>query len=181
LGDHISWEHAFQSHNQLVAMQAYIEHCEDYYVGKHKTNAMCGIDPESKILLDHPYDTNSLTPNAPYYNSDVYFEENLNNNHESDFDNDMGNPNLSQSIYGDFNTIHNSVAIVENLVAFFSHVVPITFCHMDPTIFQVRTKDLCDAPHANLILLHFITTFFEFNMHLVMVEMITIATTSHMD
>jgi hypothetical protein len=93
----------------------------------------------------------------------------------------MENPNLSQSIYGDLNAIFNSVAIIKNLVAFLPHVAPITFCHMDPTIFQVRTKDLCDAPHANLILLHFITTFFEFNMHLVMVEMIAIATTSHMD
>jgi len=34
LGDDIAWEHAFQSHNQFVAMQAYIEHCEDYNVGK---------------------------------------------------------------------------------------------------------------------------------------------------
>jgi hypothetical protein len=59
--DHISWENTFQSHTQSVAMQPYIEHCKDYYVGKHKTNAMCGIDHESKILLDHPYDINSLT------------------------------------------------------------------------------------------------------------------------
>jgi hypothetical protein len=34
LGDHISWQHAFQSHNQSIAMQAYIEHCEDYYMSK---------------------------------------------------------------------------------------------------------------------------------------------------
>jgi hypothetical protein len=30
LGDHISWEHTFQSHNQLVAMQVYIKHRKDY-------------------------------------------------------------------------------------------------------------------------------------------------------
>ncbi len=180
LGDHISWKHTFQSHNQLVAMQACIEHCEDYYVGEHKTNAMCGIDHESKILLDHPYDTNSLTPNAPYYNNDEYFEKDLNDNHEFDFDNDMENPNLSQSIYGDLNAIPNSIAIVKNLVTFLSHVVPITFCHMDPTIFQVRTKDFHDAPHTNLILQHFTTTFIEFNMHPIMVEMIAV-TTVHMD
>jgi hypothetical protein len=51
---------------------------------------------------------------------------------------------------------------------------------MDPTTFQVRMKDLRDAPHANRILQHFTTTFIKFNMHLVMVEMIAIATT-HMD
>jgi hypothetical protein len=65
LGDHISWEHAFQSHNQSIAMQAYIEHCKDYNVGKHKANEMHGIDHESKILLDHLDDTNFLTPNSP--------------------------------------------------------------------------------------------------------------------
>jgi hypothetical protein len=34
--------------------------------GQAQNKSMCGIDHESKILLDHPYDTNSLTPNAPY-------------------------------------------------------------------------------------------------------------------
>ncbi len=51
---------------------------------------------------------------------------------------------------------------------------------MDPTAFQVRTKDLCDAPHADLILQHFITTLIEFNMHPVIVEMI-VTTIAHMD
>jgi hypothetical protein len=41
-------------------------------------------------------------------------------------------------------------------------------------------KDLPDVPHANPILQHFTTTFIKFNMHLVIVEMIAIATT-HMD
>jgi hypothetical protein len=57
-----------------------------------------GIDHESKILLDHPHDTNFLAPNAPYYNSDEYFEKDPNKNHESEFENDMENPNLSQSM-----------------------------------------------------------------------------------
>jgi hypothetical protein len=92
----------------------------------------------------------------------------------------MENPSLSQSIYGDLYAIPNSTAIVENLVIFLPHVAPITFCHMDLTIFPVRTKDFHDAPHANLILQHFATTFIEFNMHPIMVEMIAIATT-HMD
>jgi hypothetical protein len=92
----------------------------------------------------------------------------------------MENPNLSQFIYGDLNAIPNSTTIVENLMASLSHVVPITFCHMDPTTFQVRTKDLHDALHANLIFQHFTTTFIEFNMHPIMVEMIVVATT-HMD
>ncbi len=52
LGDDIAWEHAFQSHNKFVAMQAYIKHCEDYNVGKWKANDMRGTDHESKILLD---------------------------------------------------------------------------------------------------------------------------------
>ncbi len=161
-------------------MQAYIQHCEDYYVGKRKTNEMCGIGHESEILLDHPNDTNFFAPNPPYYNNNEYFEEDPNENHESNFDNDMENPNLSQSIYGDLNAIFNSVAIIKNLVAFLPHVAPITFCHMDPTTFQVRMKDLLDVPHANPILQHFTTTFIKFNMHLVTVEMIAIATT-HMD
>ncbi len=95
MGDDISWEHTFQSHNQSIAMQAYIQHCKDYYVGKRKTNEMSGIDHESKILLDHPNDTNFFAPNPPYYNSNEYFEEDPNENHESNFDNDMENPGLS--------------------------------------------------------------------------------------
>ncbi len=39
-------------------------------------------------------------------------------------------------------------------------------------------NDLHDAPHANSILQHFTTTFIEFNMVPVMVEMIVIATTN---
>jgi hypothetical protein len=73
-------------------------------VGKCKANEMCGIDHESEILLDHPYDTNFLAPNAFYNNSDEYFEEDQNDNHEFTFDNDMENLDLSQFIYGDFNT-----------------------------------------------------------------------------
>jgi hypothetical protein len=180
LGDHISWEQTFQSHNQSIAMQAYKEHCEDYYVGKCKTNEMRGIDHESKILLDHLDDTNFLAPNAPYYNSDEYSKKDLNENHEFDFGNDMENPDLSQSIYGDFNAIPNSTVVAKNLVTSLSHVAPITFCHMDPTTFQVRMKDLHDAPLANPILQHFTTIFIKFNMHLVTVEMIAIART-HMD
>ncbi len=61
-------------------MQAYIEHCEDYYVGKWRTNEMRGTDHESEILFDHPYDTNSLTLNAPYYNNDEYYEDDPNEN-----------------------------------------------------------------------------------------------------
>jgi hypothetical protein len=68
LGDHIS------SHNSSVAMQAYIQHCKDYYVGKCKANEMCGIDHKSEILLDHQDDTNFLAPNAPYNNTNEYFE-----------------------------------------------------------------------------------------------------------
>jgi len=51
---------------------------------------------------------------------------------------------------------------------------------MDPTLFQARMKDFCDVPCVNSILQHFTTTFIEFNMHLVTMEMIAIATT-HMD
>jgi hypothetical protein len=161
-------------------MQAYIEDCKDYYVGKCKTNEIHGIDHESEILLDHPNDTNFLAPNAPYYNSNEYNEEDPNENHEFDFDNDVENPDLSQSIYGDLNAIPNSTTIAKNLVVFLPHVAPITFCHMDSTTFQVRMKDLRDAPHANPILQHFTTTFIKFNTHLVTVEMIAI-TTIHMD
>jgi len=51
---------------------------------------------------------------------------------------------------------------------------------MDPTLFQARMKDFHDVPCVNSILQHFTTTFIEFNMHLVRMEMIAIATT-HMD
>jgi hypothetical protein len=180
LGDHISWEHTFQSHNQSVAMQAYIERCKDYKVGNRKGNQMRGIDHKSEILLDHPNDTNSLAPNAPYYNSDEYCEEDPNDNHEFDFDNDMENPYLSQSIYGDLNAILNSTTIAETLITSLLHVVAITFCHMDLMTFQVRMKNLHDASHANPILQHFTTIFIESNMHLVTVEMIA-ATIAHMD
>jgi hypothetical protein len=59
-------------------MQAYIEHCKDYNVGKRKTNEMHGINHEFEILLHHLDDTNFLAPNAPYYNRDEYFEEDPN-------------------------------------------------------------------------------------------------------
>jgi len=95
LGDHISWEHAFQSYNQFVAMQAYIEHCQDYYVGKERVKEMHGINHESKILLDHPNDTNSLTSNAPYYNNDEYSKDDPNENPIFQFDNGMENLDLS--------------------------------------------------------------------------------------
>jgi hypothetical protein len=85
-------------------------------VGKCKANEMCGIDYKFEILLDNPDDTNYVTPNAPYYNSDEYSKEDPNENHEFDFDNDMENLDLSQSIYGDLNAILNSTAITENLV-----------------------------------------------------------------
>jgi hypothetical protein len=48
---------------------------------------------------------------------------------------------------------------------------------MDPIAFQARMKDLRDAPCANLIFQHFTTTFIEFNMLTVIVEMIVTATT----
>jgi hypothetical protein len=38
-------------------MQAYIEHCEDYYVGKWRTNEMRGTDHESEF-----YWTAHMTP-----------------------------------------------------------------------------------------------------------------------
>jgi hypothetical protein len=41
---------------------------------------MRGTDHESEILLDHPYDTNFLAPNAPYYNNDEYYEDDPNEN-----------------------------------------------------------------------------------------------------
>jgi hypothetical protein len=84
-----------QSHNQFVTMQAYIEHCEDYNAKKRKANDMHGTDHESEILLNHPNDTNFLTPNAPYYNNDEYFENDPNENQQFDFDNDMENLNIS--------------------------------------------------------------------------------------
>ncbi len=48
---------------------------------------------------------------------------------------------------------------------------------MDPIAFQARMKDLRDAPCANLIFQHFTTTFVEFNMLTIIVEMIVTATT----
>jgi hypothetical protein len=66
---------------------------------KPKANEMCGINHESEILLDHPNGTNILTPNAPYYNNDEYFENDLNENHDFDFDNNMKNLEISQFIY----------------------------------------------------------------------------------
>jgi hypothetical protein len=113
---------------------------------------MHGIDHESEILLDHPNGTNFLTPNAPYYNSDEDYEKDPNENHESNFDNDMENPDLSQSIYGELNDILNSAVIAKNVIISLPHVVPITFCHMDPITFQVKMKDFHDVPHANPIL-----------------------------
>ncbi len=50
------------------------------------------------------------------------------------------------------------------------------FHHMDPIVFQAKMKDLCDVPRANSILRHFTTTFIEFSMFPVIVEMIVIAT-----
>jgi hypothetical protein len=88
-------------------------------------------------------------------NNDEYFEDDLNKNHEFDFDNDMENLDLSQFMYGDFNAIPNSTTIAENLVVAVPHVVPIIFCPMDPTMFHVRMKDFCDVPHVNSILQNF--------------------------
>ncbi len=79
----------------ICSMQAYIEHCQDYYVGKQRANEMHGINHESKILLDHPNDINSLTPNAPYYNNDEYSKDDPNENPKFQFDNDMENLDLS--------------------------------------------------------------------------------------
>ncbi len=80
---------------QFIAMQAYIENGEHYYVGKWRANEMCGIDHKSKKLLDHPNDTNSLTPFALYDNNEEYSKNDPNKNHEFDFDNDMKNVDLS--------------------------------------------------------------------------------------
>jgi len=99
---------------------------------------MCGIDHKFEILLDHPNGTTFLTPNAPYYNIYDYFENDPNENHEFDFDNDMENLDLSQSIYGYLNAILNLIVVVENLFISFLHVVPIIFRNMDPTMFQGR-------------------------------------------
>jgi hypothetical protein len=53
---------------------------------------------------------------------------------------------------------------------------------MDPTTFKTRMKDLHDVPHVNLIFQHFTTAFFEFNMHLVTMEIIAIPSySSYMD
>jgi hypothetical protein len=138
---------------------------------------MHGTNHEFEILLDHPNGTNFLAPNAPYYNNDEYSKNDPNKNQQFDFDNDMENLDLSQSLYGDLNAIPNSTTIAKNLIASLSHVVPIIFHRMDPIALQARMKDLCDAPHANSILQHFTTTFTEFNMLLVRVEMIVTATT----
>ncbi len=83
-------------------------------------------------------------------------------------------------IYGDPNTIPNLVAIIKNIVISFSHVAPIIFRHMNPTTFQTIMKNLHDVPCANLIFQHFTTTFIEFHMYLVTMEMIA-TTTIHMD
>jgi hypothetical protein len=106
--------------------------------GKRRANETCGINHKSKILLDHPNGTTVFTPNAPYYNNYEYFEDDTNENHEFDFDNDMENLDLSQSIYGYFNAILNLTVVVENLFISFSHVASIIFRHMDPTMFQGR-------------------------------------------
>ncbi len=87
--------HAFQPHNQSIAMQAYIENGEDYYVGKRRANEMRGIYHKSKILLDHPNDTKFLIPIVLYYNNEEYSKDDSNENHEFDFYNDMENDDLS--------------------------------------------------------------------------------------
>ncbi len=51
---------------------------------------------------------------------------------------------------------------------------------MDPTSFQARMKNFHDVPGANSILQHLTIAFIEFNMHMVTMEMIVIATI-HMD
>jgi hypothetical protein len=50
------------------------------------------------------------------------------------------------------NAIPNSIVVAKNLVTSLLHVAPITFCHMDPTTFQVQMKDFHDAQCANSIL-----------------------------
>jgi hypothetical protein len=69
-------------------------------------------------------------------------------------------------------------AIVENIVVSLPHVDPIIFHHMDPIMFQARMKDHHDVPHANSILQHFTTTFIEFNMIPVTMEMIVTTSTN---
>jgi hypothetical protein len=56
---------------------------------------MPGIDHKSKNLVDHPNDTNFLTPIAFYYNNEKYLKNDPNKNHEFDFDSDMENADLS--------------------------------------------------------------------------------------
>jgi hypothetical protein len=99
---------------------------------------MRGIDHKFENLLDHLDGTTFLTPNAPYYNSYDYFEDDPNENHEFDFDNDMENPDLSHSIYGYLNAMLNLIVVVENLFISFPHVAPIISRNMDPTMFQGR-------------------------------------------
>jgi len=52
-----------------------------------------------------------LAPNAPYYNNDEYSKNDPNKNKQFEFDNDMENLDLSQSLYGDLNAIPNSTTI----------------------------------------------------------------------
>jgi hypothetical protein len=86
MGTHISITQPICCH------ASFIKHCEDYYVGKQKANDMRGTKHGSEILLDNPNDTNSLAPNAPYYNNDEYSKNDPNENQQFDFDNDMENP-----------------------------------------------------------------------------------------
>ncbi len=58
-------------------------------------NEICGTNHKSKNLLNHPNDTNSLTPIAFYYNNEGYLKNDSNKNHEFDFDNDMENADPS--------------------------------------------------------------------------------------
>jgi hypothetical protein len=51
---------------------------------------------------------------------------------------------------------------------------------MDPTLFQAIMKDFCGVLCANSILQHFTTTFIEFDIHLITMEMIA-TTTTHME
>jgi hypothetical protein len=69
------------------------------WANKPRANEIHGINHESKILLDHPNGTNTITLNAPYYNNDEYSENDINKNHEFDFDNNMENLDLLHFIY----------------------------------------------------------------------------------
>jgi len=64
------------------------------WTSKPRANEIRCINHESEILLDRPTSTNILAPNAPYYNNDEYFENDLNKNHKFDFDNNMENLDL---------------------------------------------------------------------------------------